>query len=109
MILLWFHQPKGLPTPALVSARLEVRLWMWDSVGPSPWLTDDGLQRLRQVVRGHLVEVQGDGGSAAAQPGHVVGLVGKQRDSNHRHGVIERLVQAVGTAVRHKRSRLWVT
>lgn len=76
---------------------------------PSPWLIDNSVQRLRQLIRGHLVEIQVDGGPAAAQTGQVIGLVCKQRDSNHWYSVIDRLIKAVGATMRHKCSRLWVT
>lgn len=80
-----------------------------DLARPSPWLIDYSVQRLRQLVRGHLVEVQVDGGPAAAQMGQVRGLVYEQRDSNHWHSVIDCLIKAVGATMRHKCSRLRVT
>lgn len=56
-----------------------------------------------------MVEVEDDGGAAAAQTGEIIGLIGKERNSDQRHGVIHGLVQTVGAAVRHKHSGLWVT
>lgn len=75
----------------------------------SPWFIDDSVQCLRQLVRGHLVEVQVDGGPTAAQTSQIIGLVCEQRDSNHWHSVIDRLIKAVGATMRHKCSCLWVT
>lgn len=75
----------------------------------SPGLVDDGVQRLRQPIRRQTGEVQNDGGAAAAQTSQIIKLIGEQRDSNQRHAVIHSLVQAVGAAVRHEGSGLWVT
>lgn len=76
---------------------------------PSPWLVDDGVQRLCQLVRRHMVEVEDDGGAAAAQMGEVNGLICEQRDSDQWHSVIHRLIKTVAATVCHKRSRLRVT
>ncbi len=69
----------------------------------SPRLGDDVVQRLRQRVGRQAVEVEDDGGAAAAQTVEIVGLVGEQRDSDQRHGVIHGLVQTISAAVCHER------
>lgn len=55
---------------------------------PSPLLADDGVQRLRQLVRRHMIEVEHDSNTEARETGEVVGLIPEQRDSNQGHSVI---------------------
>lgn len=55
---------------------------------PSPLPGDDGLQRLRQLVRRQEIEVEHDGNAEARKTGQVVRLIPEQRDSNQWHGVI---------------------
>lgn len=90
----------------MVNFKLKVQ---FPVTSPSPGLVDDGVQRLCQLVCRQTVEVQDDGGAAAAQTGEVIRLIGEQRNSDQRHTVIHGLVQTVRAAVSHKRSGPQVT
>lgn len=87
----------------------QVRIVKLAETSPSPRLVDDGMQRLRQLVRCQMVEIEDDGGAAAGQTSEVIGLIGEQRDSDQWHSVIHRLIQTVGATVRYKCARLRVT
>lgn len=53
----------------------------------SPLLGNDGIQRLRQLIRRHVIEVEHDSDAEACETGEIIGLITEQRDSNQRHSV----------------------
>lgn len=67
-----------------------------------PWVVDDSVQRLFQLLSSQTVEVEDDGSAEATHTGEVIMLIAKERHTDQRHPVKHGFIQTVSAAMSHE-------